>query len=137
MITCRAATASDVPALRAMLQALSDHDGTGPVGPEAALLRHGFGARPLFHAALAEQDGSPVGLVVYYPDFSTHRGQPGLYVQDIFVTGTARGLGAGTALLAPVHTAVRCIFAPQGFFHFSLQKFLVCTGIKVLPGKNL
>ena len=100
MITCRAATASDAPALRAMLQALSDHDGTGPVGPEAALLRHGFGTRPLFHAALAEQDGSPVGLVVYYPDFSTHRGQPGLYVQDIFVTGTARGLGAGTALLA-------------------------------------
>jgi len=133
VIACRAATKADVPTLRALLQALSDHDGTGPVGPEAALLEHGFGARPLFRAALAERDGVAVGTAVFYPDFSTHRGQPGLYVQDIFVAEAARGAGVGAALLAaamrlqdwgacymtlgvdPANTTARDWYAARGF----------------------
>ncbi|MGV8986144.1 MAG: GNAT family N-acetyltransferase [Cypionkella sp.] len=98
--TIRPAIPSDVAALRAMLQALSDHDGgTHPVGAEEALLQGGFGPRPLFSALIAE---GGLGMVIYYPDFSTHRGEPGVYVQDIYVAPQARGTGLARALMAAV-----------------------------------
>ena len=97
----RKAELADVTVLRDMVQALSDHDGgTGPVGPEAALIRHGFGDRPLFQAVIAEQDDLPLGMVIYYGDFSTHRGEAGVYVLDIYVAPTGRGLGVGRGLLS-------------------------------------
>ena len=100
MITYRAATPSDVPTLRAMLQALADHDGGDyAVGSEAGLLQHGFGPRPLFWAIIAEA-AAPLGMVIYYPDYSTHRGEAGVYVQDIYVSDAARGLGVGRGLMA-------------------------------------
>jgi ribosomal protein S18 acetylase RimI-like enzyme len=83
-----------------MLQKLSDHDGgTYPVASEAALLKGGFGPRPLFRALVAE-DGRPIGMAIYYPDFSTHRGEAGVYVQDIWVEPAARGRGLGKRLMA-------------------------------------
>jgi ribosomal protein S18 acetylase RimI-like enzyme len=83
-----------------MLQALADHDGGDyAVGSEAGLLQHGFGKRPLFWAVIAETDRA-MGMVIYYPDYSTHRGEAGVYVQDIFVDDAARGLGLGRGLLA-------------------------------------
>ncbi len=100
MIATREAVAADVPLIHRMLQALADHDGGGAVGSPETLIRHGFGSRPLFHAILAERGGVAVGLVVFYPDYSTHRGEPGLYVQDIWVEEAARGLGIGKTLLA-------------------------------------
>lgn len=100
MIRCRPATRDDVATLRAMLQALSDMDGGPTVASEAALAAHGFGARPLFRAMLAESNGRDVGMVLFFPDYSTHRGEAGLFVQDIYVDPAARGLGVGTALLA-------------------------------------
>lgn len=102
MIRYREAEPRDVPTLRAMLQALSDHDGgTGEVGPEAGLLTHGFGKRRLLWAVIAEEDAA-LGMVIYYPEYSTHRGEPGVYVQDIYVSDAARGLGVGKGLLAKV-----------------------------------
>jgi GNAT superfamily N-acetyltransferase len=81
------ATTSDIPALRQMLQALSDHDGgTYAVGSEHSL--QDALAKGLIHALI-----HPQGMVIYYPDFSTHRGQPGLYIQDLYVTPPARGTG--------------------------------------------
>ncbi len=94
----RPATAHDVPTLRAMLQALSDHDGGKQVGSEVSLLQHGFGPRPLYSALIADDEG----MVIYYPDYSTHRGEPGVYVQDIYVTPAARGTGIARQLLAAV-----------------------------------
>ena len=100
MITYRSAVAADVPVLHAMLQCLSDHDGGDyTVGSQQSLLQHGFGPRALFHAALAERGGTTVGMVIFYPDFSTHRGQPGVYVQDIYVDDATRGAGVGRGLL--------------------------------------
>lgn len=107
MITTREATAVDVPVLHAMLQALADHDGGGTVGAPDTLLRYGFGPRPLFRAILAEDAGKPLGMVLFYPDYSTHRGEPGLYVQDIWVEEAARGLGLGKQLLAAAQAVGR------------------------------
>lgn len=92
----RTITPQDIPALRAMLQALSDHDGGhGPVASEETLHAAAFGQRPLIQALIHDH-----GMVIYYPDFSTHRGEPGLYVQDLWVDPAARGTGLARALLA-------------------------------------
>lgn len=100
MIAYRPAEARDVTTLRSMLQALADHDGGDyAVGSEAGLLQHGFGQRPLFWAMLAERGGQALGMLIYYPDYSTHRGEAGVYVQDIYVSDAARGLGLGRGLL--------------------------------------
>ncbi|MDA1010907.1 MAG: GNAT family N-acetyltransferase [Chloroflexi bacterium] len=64
-----------------------------------AILRDGFGARPVFEALIAEQDGRPVGFALFFPNYSTWEGRPGLYVEDLFVVEAARHTGAGRALL--------------------------------------
>ena len=47
-------------------------------------------------------------MILYYPDFSSHRGEPGLFVQDLYVTPKARGTGTGRLLL-------RSALAAQGW----------------------
>jgi GNAT superfamily N-acetyltransferase len=61
---------------------------------------HLFGPRPAAEAVLAEVDGEAVGYALYFPTFSTFRGQPDLYLEDLFVKPERRGVGIGKALLA-------------------------------------
>src|SRR5512135_1949945 len=67
-----------------------------------ALRTHLFGPRPAAEAILAEVDGEPVGFALFFATFSTFQGQPGLYLEDIFVRPNHRGRGLGKALLATV-----------------------------------
>jgi GNAT superfamily N-acetyltransferase len=64
--------------------------------------RHLFGPRPAAEAALAEVAGEPVGFALWFATFSTFRGRPGLYLEDLFVRQEFRGHGIGKALLASV-----------------------------------
>ena len=64
--------------------------------------RHLFGPRPAAEAALAEVASQPVGFALWFSTFSTFRGQPGLYLEDLFVRPDFRGRGIGKALLAAV-----------------------------------
>ncbi len=64
--------------------------------------RHLFGPRPAAEAAVAEVEGEPVGFALWFSTFSTFRGQPGLYLEDIFVKPGFRGRGIGKGLLAAV-----------------------------------
>jgi GNAT superfamily N-acetyltransferase len=64
--------------------------------------RHLFGPRPFAEALLAEDDGEAVGFALFFHTFSTFRGQPGLYLEDLFVRDSERGRGVGKALLATV-----------------------------------
>ena len=61
--------------------------------------RHLFGDRPVAEALLIESEGEPVGFALYFHTFSTFRGQPGLYLEDLFVKPEHRGTGLGKAIL--------------------------------------
>jgi ribosomal protein S18 acetylase RimI-like enzyme len=65
-----------------------------------SLRRHGFGPAPAFHGLVAERDGAPVGTCLWFAHFSTFRGEPGVYVQDLYVAPSERGTGLGRRLLA-------------------------------------
>jgi GNAT superfamily N-acetyltransferase len=62
--------------------------------------RNLFGPRPAAEAVVAEVDGQPVGFALWFTTFSTFRGQPGLYLEDLFVKPDFRGRGIGKGLLA-------------------------------------
>jgi GNAT superfamily N-acetyltransferase len=64
--------------------------------------RHLFGPRPAAEAAIAEVAGEAVGFALWFGTFSTFRGQPGIYLEDLFVRPDHRGRGIGKALLAMV-----------------------------------
>lgn len=71
------------------------------------LRRHGFGADPAFHVLIAEVDGVFAGMCLWFRSFSTWRGKPGGYIQDIVVDQAFRGRKIGEALLRRTAREVR------------------------------
>ena len=69
---------------------------------EDAVRRHAFGERPYFEVLIAEVDGKPAGMALFFHNFSTWEGRPGLYVEDIYVDEPLRGCGVGRALMRAV-----------------------------------
>ncbi len=64
------------------------------------LATHLFGSAPKAEVLIAERAGLAVGFALFFHNFSTFEGRPGLYLEDLFVSPEARGSGAGKALLA-------------------------------------
>jgi GNAT superfamily N-acetyltransferase len=70
------------------------------VATEADLAVALFGPRPFAEVVFACLEAEPVGFALFFHNFSTLRGKPGLYLEDLFVRPQARGLGIGRLLLA-------------------------------------
>ena len=103
-ITIRPATSGDVAQILAFIQALAlyERDPDAVTATEADLLRDGFGPNPFYFCLIAESDGVAAGFAFYFFNYSTWKGRPGLYLEDIFVQPEFRGLGIGKALLQQV-----------------------------------
>lgn len=69
--------------------------------------RYGFGDRPHFHTLIAEIDSEFAGMSLYFMIFSTWRGRPGGYVQDLFVAEKFRGRSIADALMRHTAQAVK------------------------------
>jgi GNAT superfamily N-acetyltransferase len=107
MHSIRAATPADIPAILDLIRALATYERAPNAvkTTEADLLRDGFGEQPCFECLIAENDeghGQPTGFALYFYNYSTWRGRPGIHLEDLFVLPRFRGQGIGKALLARV-----------------------------------
>lgn len=97
----RFARPDDVEVIHAFIRGLAEYErepDAVEVTPEE--LRIQLAAeRPPFECLIAEVDGAPVGFAVFFHNYSTWRGRPGLYLEDLFVPPELRGRGYGKALL--------------------------------------
>jgi GNAT superfamily N-acetyltransferase len=98
----RTATAADVPAIARLIRGLAEYERLTHVVAftEESLRQHLFGPRPFAEVLLAEDAGQVVGFALFFHNYSTFRGQPGIYLEDLFVEPERRGKGHGKALLA-------------------------------------
>jgi GNAT superfamily N-acetyltransferase len=97
----RTANSNDVPAIARLIRGLAEYErlGHAVVFDETRLGEHLFGPRPYAEVLLAEDAGKVVGFALFFHSYSTFRGQPGLYLEDLFVEPQERGKGHGKALL--------------------------------------
>ncbi len=100
----RAATSDDIGTIAALIRELAAYERLSHevVFREDELRAHLFGARPYAEVILAEDGGEAVGFALFFHNFSTFLGKPGIYLEDIYVRPEHRGNGHGKALLAEV-----------------------------------
>jgi len=98
----REAVEADIPLILTLIRALAVYEKLEHkvVATEDVLRDSLFGARPYAETLIAEEDGMPVGFALFFHNFSTFIGRPGIYLEDLFVNPEARGRGYGKALLA-------------------------------------
>ena len=101
VLALRPAVRADVPLILSLIRELAtyERDPDSVAATEEGLLRDGFGERPLFQVTMAEWSGTPVGFALWFFAYSTWRGQPTLYLEDLFVRPEARGRGIGKEMM--------------------------------------
>jgi GNAT superfamily N-acetyltransferase len=101
-VTIRPAAAHEVPLVLEFIRELAvyerlEHEMSATTADLATAL---FGPRPYAEVVFACLEGTPVGYALFFHNFSTFIGKPGIYLEDLFVRPHARGRGIGRRLLA-------------------------------------
>ena len=96
----RPANRTDVPVILDLIRALSVYEKleNDVVIRGVDLAEHLFGPRPYAECLLAEDGGIVVGFALFFHNYSTFRGKPGIYLEDLFVKPEYRGRGFGHQL---------------------------------------
>jgi GNAT superfamily N-acetyltransferase len=104
MILVRKAEKKDVGAILQFIRELAEYEKLSDqvVATEAQLADNLFGPRPHAEVLLAEKNGVAVGFCLFFHNFSTFLGKPGIYIEDLYVKPETRGDGAGRALFDAV-----------------------------------
>ena len=105
----RPARVDDVPIILHLIRDLATYERAPDevIATEEQLIDVLFGERPVAEVLLAFEEGFPVGFAVYFYNFSTWLGRPGLYLEDLFVKPEKRGKGYGRALLVELAKIAR------------------------------
>lgn len=105
----REARPGDLPAITGFVRALAEYENLAHEveADEASLARALFGDPARAHALLAEAAGVPLGFALWFYNFSTFAGRPGIFVEDVYVEPAHRGRGIGRAFFR--HLAGRAL----------------------------
>lgn len=95
------ATEDDVPLVLRLIKGLAEYEKMSPdvVATEEGLRDALFGSRPAAEVVIGYEGDQPVGFALFFQNFSTFQGRPGLYLEDLFVIPDRRGRGYGRRLL--------------------------------------
>lgn len=100
MLTIRPANKGDVALILQFIRELAEYEREpqAVTATEENLIRDGWGPEPKFRCIITEWDAKPVGFALYFFNYSTWQGRPGLYVEDVFVRPEYRDRGIGKAV---------------------------------------
>ena len=100
-LSIRPAVAADLPLIAQFIRDLAEYEKLAHEVrfDEAVLGDRLFGKRPYAEVLIGEIDGAAQGFALFFHNFSTFEGKPGIYLEDLFVRPEARGSGLGKALL--------------------------------------
>jgi GNAT superfamily N-acetyltransferase len=136
----RGAEPRDVDAIVGLIRELAEFEKLTHllrVTPES-LHPHLFGPRPVVEAMVAEVDRRVVAFALYFTNFSTFLGKPGLYLEDLYVAPAHRAAGLGKALL--LRLAQLAVERDYGRFEWSVLdwnenaiRFYEKMGATVMP----
>ena len=84
--TIRPATRADIPQILRFIRALATYERApqAVTATEAGLERDGFGANPIYFCLIAEDDGKAAGFALFFYNYSTWLGQPGIYLARVY-----------------------------------------------------
>jgi GNAT superfamily N-acetyltransferase len=101
MISIRNATEADAGLMLELIRGLAEYERApnAVVATEEDLRRDGFGPEPKYRCVIAEWNDVPAGFAFFFYNYSTWRGRPGLYLEDLFVLPETRSKGIGKALM--------------------------------------
>jgi diamine N-acetyltransferase len=119
MLTLRPAVPTDAALILEYIRELAEYEREpeAAVATEADIRRYAFSEDPLVKVTMAEWDGQPAGCAIWFLNFSTWEGKPGIYLEDLFVRPAFRRNGIGKALLK--HLAVLAV--EEGWTRFVWQ----------------
>jgi GNAT superfamily N-acetyltransferase len=91
----------DIPLIMNLVRSLADFEGLSDhvFSTEETLREALFGEKIYAEAIVAEVNRKPAGFIIFFHNFSSFTGKPGLYIEDIFVYPEYRGKGVGKALM--------------------------------------
>ena len=101
MLNIRPATRADAATIASLVRELAEYEKLSheALARPEDFLRELESPNPVIHVLIADWNGEPAGLALYFFNFSTFVGRPGLYLEDLFVRPALRSLGVGRALL--------------------------------------
>ena len=101
MLNLRPAVPADAPMILQYIRDLAayEREPQAAVATEADILRYAFSDHPLIQVTMAEWEGQPAGFALWFLNFSTWEGRPGIFLEDLFVPPAFRGHGIGKALI--------------------------------------
>ncbi|WP_406662315.1 GNAT family N-acetyltransferase [Methanolobus sp. ZRKC3] len=101
IISIRQTSEADTPIIMDFIKGIADFEGLSDLvtATEDELRGSLFGKRQYAEAVIAEVDAKAAGFLIFFHNFSSFRGKPGIYIEDIYVHQEFRGKGVGRALM--------------------------------------
>nr|WP_298139909.1 GNAT family N-acetyltransferase [uncultured Pseudomonas sp.] len=102
LLNIRPADRDDIPLILVFIRELAEYEKLADqaIADPEQMAKHLFGPRPYAEVLIGEVDGEPAGFALFFHNYSTFLGKPGIYLEDLYVRASARGAGLGKALLS-------------------------------------